>query len=208
MATGGAQTLVALFPDTSPPPAGIARTGAGSCSGCAQASSRPATSSCPTYSASCSPASTAHSPLTACSGSRKPSGTDAHTCTGQRQQAELGGRQALGWAPGHMGLWDKSLGDKGMTTQQSVAIPGIPQLPAKRRLQCSVPVLDSVSESRCSEGLGSHLQVCWGGRHLTELYTPQSSLAPFTSFGPLHSPLWWVLVSFPCTEEQLEALRS
>lgn len=115
--------------------------------------------------------------------------------------------QALGWAPGHMSLWDKSLGDKGKTAQQSGPIPGIPQLPAKQRLQCSLPIRDTVSESGCLEGLGSHLRVCWGGRHLTELCTPRSSLASFASFGPLHSPMWWVLV-FHCTEEQLEALRS
>lgn len=94
-------------------------------------------------------------------------------------------RKALGWAAGRMGLWDKFLGDKGMTTQQSGPVPGIPQLPAKQRLQCSVPILDTVAESGCSAGLGSHLQVCWGG-----------------------VPTWWVLVSFHCTEEQLEALRS
>lgn len=41
-----------------------------------------------------------------------------HARTPARGRAR-GVRKALGWAAGRMGLWDKSLGDKGMTTRSS-----------------------------------------------------------------------------------------
>lgn len=41
-----------------------------------------------------------------------------HARTHARGRAQ-GVRKALGWAAGRMGLWDKSLGDKGMTTRSS-----------------------------------------------------------------------------------------